>query len=162
MLLYDQDKAGHILNGLHAAAAEVNAEDFSAWHRLSGQIHNTTAFLIFAVSLYIKHAIEAGLCNVDLDLDTISQTADNHVGTWEVRPEVCMITMELGIAGVSCDTLALSAMIHGIAEGIDATNFGKAGIHTGLGFRIAEAIICTLFVRCTLGCFNGLTLAQWS
>lgn len=161
MLLYDQHEAGHILNGLHAAAAKVYAEEFGTWHRFTRQIDNTTTFLILAVSLDIQYAVETGLGYMDLHLYSISQATDNHIGAWEVRTEVGVIAVQLGITRVAGDALALGTMVHSITEGIHTTRLGQAGILAGLCFRIAEAIVRTLFIGDAFGLLNGHAFTQW-
>lgn len=160
MLLYDQDKAGHILNGLHAAAAKVNSEDFGAWHRFTSQIDNTSALLILAVSLDIQDAIEAGFGYMDLDLHSISQATDHHVGAWEVSTEIGVIAVQFGISCIASDALALGTMIHSITEGIHTTCFGQTGIFAGLCFGIAEAIVRALFIADAFRLLYGLAFTK--
>lgn len=160
MLLDDQHKAGNILDGLHTAAAEVDAEDFGTRYRFAGQIDHTATFLVLAVSLHIEHAIKARFGDVNLHLNSIGQAADHHVGSWEIGTEVGVVTMQFRIASVASDALTLGTMIHRITEGIDAACLGQARILTGLGLRIAETIICTLFVGRALGLLDGHTLTQ--
>lgn len=162
MLLYDQHKAGNILDSLHATAAKVNAEDFGTWYSFSCQVDNTTTLLILAVPLNIEDAIEARFGDVNLHLNSIGQATDNHVGTWEVGAEVGVVAMQFRIASVASNALTLGTMIHGITEGIDATCLGQAGIFTGLCLGIAETIICALFVACAFGLLDRHTLSQWS
>lgn len=160
MLLDDQHKAGNILNCLHAAAAEMDTEDFGTRYCFAGQIDDTTTFLVLAMSLYIEHAVEARFGDVNLHLDSIGQTADHHVGSWEIGTEVGVIAIQFWIACVASNALTLGTMIHRIAEGVDATRLGQARILTGLGLRIAESIICTLLVGRALGLLDRHTLTQ--
>jgi hypothetical protein len=52
------------------------------------QCDKASAVLVLAVSLDVEHAVESTLGDVDLDLHSVRQTADDHLGSWEVRPEL--------------------------------------------------------------------------
>lgn len=133
MLLDDQHEAGHILHCLHTAASEVNAEDLSARHCLSGKIHDAATLLVLAVALHIEHSIETRFGNVDLHLNTIGQTTDHHVGSREVGTEVGVVAVQLRITSVSSNALALGAVVDGITEGIYSAHLGETRIFAGLG-----------------------------
>lgn len=146
MFLDDQHEAGHILDGLHTAAAKVNAEDLSARHCLSGQIHDAATLLVLAVALHVEHSIEARLGDVNLHLDSIGQTTDHHVGAREVGTEVGVVAVQLRITSVSSNALALGAMVDGITERIYSAHLGEARILAGLGVQVAVPVVGALVV----------------
>lgn len=162
MLLDDENKAGHILHSLHAAAAEVDAENLGTGNGLTGQVNHAPALLVLAVALDVQHSVESRLRDVDLNLDAISKTTDHHIGSWEIGAEVGVVAVKLRISRVASNALALGSVIHSVTERIHSTHLGQAGILAGLGVRVAETVIGALIVGSALWWLFRLAFATGS
>ena len=71
-----------------SAISKSDLEDLQFGWSVLVQCDKASAVLVLAVSLDVEHAVESTLGDVDLDLHSVRQTADDHLGSWEVRPEL--------------------------------------------------------------------------
>lgn len=125
------------------------------------------------MSLDVEHAVESTLGDVDLDLHSVRQTADDHLGSWEVRPElrcaVCngeiafrkipwvlkhnnrLTAKDFRISRVARDALADGSVVGGVAEGVNATPLDAARILTSITLLFAVSVVCAVRVHDALG-----------
>lgn len=64
---------------------ELNLEYLSPWQWVRWQCYDPPTLFVFTVAFHIKHAVEFRFCNVYLHLNTVRQTAHNHLWSWEHR-----------------------------------------------------------------------------